>query len=62
MDYKTQLDIACDVLRRQIRNEQQVIDHRDAWRKMATTSSIKRNIQRRLRNEASCVQVPLQGN
>lgn len=42
MDYKTQLDVACDVLRRQIRNEQQVIDHRDAWRKMALTSSNKR--------------------
>ena len=61
-DYKTQLDDACDRLRIMIRNERQVIDHRDAWRRMASTSSIKRNIHRRLNDEAKTLQVTLYSN
>jgi hypothetical protein len=41
-DNKQQLDIACERLRMMIRNERQVIDYKDAWRKMALTSSNKR--------------------
>ena len=41
-DNKQQLDIACEQLRIMIRNERQVIDYKDAWRKMALTSSNKR--------------------
>lgn len=39
---KIQMDAACNKLREMIRNERQVVDHRDAWRRMALTSSIKR--------------------
>lgn len=41
-DNKQQLDIACEQLRMMIRNESKVINYKDAWRKMALTSSNKR--------------------
>lgn len=39
---KIQMDAACNKLREMIRNERQVVDYRDAWRKMALTSSNRR--------------------
>lgn len=39
---KIQMDAACSKLREMIRNERQVVDYRDAWRKMALTSSNRR--------------------
>lgn len=39
---KIQMDAACNKLREMIRNERQVVDYRDAWRKMALTSSNSR--------------------
>ena len=38
----TELDIACEKLRKAIRNEQKTQDMKTTWQKMALTSSQKR--------------------